>query len=207
MIPGNICSSSRRRPWVVRRRRACTKYDRTLTTTDKRAVSFHGKIAAMKTQASPAQLEKAQVHFNKILVPCDFSPASHYALEFAIGMAQKCGGELTLVHVVEPEPAWDGQVSSNGAGVAPSEPTRKTLRAWSTFAKVQDVRAGSTVRHGLAVHEILETAKELEVDLIVIAAHGETGWKHFCIGSTAERVVRGAPCPVMVVRQKEHEFA
>jgi hypothetical protein len=39
-----------------------------------------------------------------------------------------------------------------------------------------------------------------------MAAHGYTGWKHFCIGSTAERVVRAAPCPVLVVREKEHEF-
>jgi len=42
--------------------------------------------------------------------------------------------------------------------------------------------------------------------MIVIATHGYTGWKHFAIGSTAERVVRAAPCPVLVVREKEHEF-
>jgi universal stress protein A len=52
----------------------------------------------------------------------------------------------------------------------------------------------------------VEAAKDFDVDLIVIATHGYTGWKHFCIGSTAERVVRAAPCPVMVVREKEHEF-
>ncbi|MEI4884363.1 universal stress protein, partial [Klebsiella pneumoniae] len=61
-------------------------------------------------------------------------------------------------------------------------------------------------RTGLPAHEIVEAAKELDVDLIVIATHGHTGWKHFAIGSTAERVVRAAPCPVLVVRQKEHEF-
>jgi nucleotide-binding universal stress UspA family protein len=64
----------------------------------------------------------------------------------------------------------------------------------------------STVRTGLAAFEIVEAAKELDVDLIVIATHGYTGWKHFAIGSTAERVVRAAPCPVLVVREKEHEF-
>ena len=67
-------------------------------------------------------------------------------------------------------------------------------------------RVGSSVRPGLAAHEIVEAAKELDVDLIVIATHGYTGWKHFAIGSTAERVVRAAPCPVLVVREKEHEF-
>ena len=62
------------------------------------------------------------------------------------------------------------------------------------------------VRGGLPSHEIVEAAKEMDVDLIVLATHGYTGWKHFCIGSTAERVVRAAPCPVLVVREKEHEF-
>jgi nucleotide-binding universal stress UspA family protein len=68
------------------------------------------------------------------------------------------------------------------------------------------VETKSAIRTGLASHEILEAAKELDVDLIVIATHGFSGWKHFCIGSTAERVARSAPCPVLVVREKEHEF-
>ena len=61
-------------------------------------------------------------------------------------------------------------------------------------------------RQGIASHEIVDAAKEFDVDLIVMATHGYTGLKHFCIGSTAERVVRAAPCPVLVVREKEHEF-
>ena len=58
----------------------------------------------------------------------------------------------------------------------------------------------------LAAHEIVEAARDLDSDLIVIATHGYTGWKHLCIGSTAERVVRTAPCPVFVVREKQHEL-
>ena len=79
-------------------------------------------------------------------------------------------------------------------------------------ALVNSVRAAgvagarSTLRTGVATHEIVEAAKELDVDLIVIATHGYTGWKHFAIGSTAERVARAAPCPVLVVREKEHDF-
>jgi nucleotide-binding universal stress UspA family protein len=52
----------------------------------------------------------------------------------------------------------------------------------------------------------VEAAKNLDVDLIVIATHGFTGRKHFAIGSTAERVARAAPCPVLVVREIEHDF-
>jgi nucleotide-binding universal stress UspA family protein len=62
------------------------------------------------------------------------------------------------------------------------------------------------VRTGHAPNEINKAAKDLNVDLIVIATHGFTSWRHLCIGATAERVVRTAPCPVLVVREKEHEF-
>lgn len=62
------------------------------------------------------------------------------------------------------------------------------------------------MRAGVPSHEIVDAAKEADADLIIIATHSYTGWKHFCIGSTAERVVRAAPCPVLVVREKEHEF-
>jgi nucleotide-binding universal stress UspA family protein len=64
----------------------------------------------------------------------------------------------------------------------------------------------SAVRIGHAPNEITKAAKEMDVDLIVIATHGYTSWRHLCIGSTAERVVRTAPCPVLVVREIEHEF-
>jgi nucleotide-binding universal stress UspA family protein len=64
----------------------------------------------------------------------------------------------------------------------------------------------STIRIGHPPNEINKAAKDLDVDLIIIATHGYTSWRHLCIGSTAERVVRSAPCPVLVVREKEHEF-
>ena len=64
----------------------------------------------------------------------------------------------------------------------------------------------SSVRIGHAPNEITKAAKDLDIDLIIIATHGYTSWRHLCIGSTAEHVVRTAPCPVLVVREKEHEF-
>jgi len=83
----------------------------------------------------------------------------------------------------------------------------KNLRVLLSSAEVGGLKeTQSALRTGIASHEIVEAAKELDVDLIVMATHGYTGWKHFCIGSTAERVVRTAPCPVFVVREKEHKF-
>jgi nucleotide-binding universal stress UspA family protein len=59
---------------------------------------------------------------------------------------------------------------------------------------------------GVAAHEIVEVAEELNADLIVIATRAYDGWKHLVLGSTAARVARAAPCPVLVVREMEHDF-
>ena len=64
----------------------------------------------------------------------------------------------------------------------------------------------SFVRVGHAPNEITKAAKHLGVDVIIVATHGYTSWRHLCMGSTAERVVRTARCPVLVVREKEHKF-
>jgi nucleotide-binding universal stress UspA family protein len=62
------------------------------------------------------------------------------------------------------------------------------------------------VREGRSFHEIADAARTLKVDLIIISTHGHTGLKHALLGSTTERVVRHAPCPVLVVREREREF-
>jgi universal stress protein A len=167
--------------------------------------------ARMKTQALLERGTSAGIALKRILVPVDFSPLSKKAVHYATRLAQQFGGEVDLLHVVEPEipPAFDGLMIApptvpNGAGVG----CAGRLKALANSVRNAGVaEVGSTVRPGLAAFEIVEAAKELDVDLIVIATHGYTGWKHFAIGSTAERVVRAAPCPVLVVREKEHDFA
>jgi len=164
----------------------------------------------MKTQDTLARPNAAGIELKRILVPVDFSPLSKKALQYASCLSQEFNAELKLVHVIEPEvpPAFDGfmiapPTVSNGS----SAHCAGQLKALSNSVRSAGVtRVSSNVRSGLAAIEIVEAAKELDVDLIVIATHGYTGWKHFTIGSTAERVVRAAPCPVLVVREKEHEF-
>ena len=165
----------------------------------------------MKTQEMPVGESSVSMKLKRILVPVDFSPLSKKAMHYAARLAQQFGAEVTLFHVIEPEipPAFDGFMIapppvSNGSSVQ----CAGQLKALASSVRTTGVtHVGSSVRPGLAAHEIVEAAKELDVDLIVIATHGYTGWKHFAIGSTAERVVRAAPCPVLVVREKEHEFA
>ena len=150
------------------------------------------------------------MNLKRILVPVDFSPLSTKALHYAARLARQFGAEVTLFHVVEPEipPAFDGFMIAppsipNGAAASSAGQLKALVNSVRTAGVT---RVESSVRPGLAAFEIVEAAKELDVDLIVIATHGYTGWKHFAIGSTAERVVRAAPCPVLVVREKEHEF-
>jgi universal stress protein A len=162
--------------------------------------------AQIETKAKPSL---QTLHLKKILVPLDFSPLSKQAFKYAVKFAQHFGAELTLIHILRPDvtptfPDLPGAPALSPEELAIAEENLRDLVASARSAGLEDAR--STLRVGLAAHEIVEAAKELDVDLIVMATHGYTGWKHFCIGSTAERVVRAAPCPVFVVREKEHEF-
>lgn len=163
----------------------------------------------MKTQALLERGSSTAISLKRILVPVDFSPLSKKALHYATRMARQFGAEVNIFHVVEPEvpPAFDGYLIAAPPVLNGTPPCSGQLKALASSVRKAGVeRVTSTVRTGLAAFEIVEAAKELDIDLIVIATHGYTGWKHFAIGSTAERVVRAAPCPVLVVREKEHEF-
>lgn len=153
--------------------------------------------------------EHRTLRLKKILVPIDFSPPSKNAFKYAVRFAEEFGGELTLLYVLEPESMTGFTAIPEAASFVEGDIVAAGKHLRSLIATVRNEKIKqphAKVRAGLPSHEIVEVAKELEVDLIVIATHGYTGWKHFCIGSTAERVVRAAPCPVLVVREKEHEF-
>ena len=157
------------------------------------------------TTATNPTAEYEGIIVRKILVPTDFSPASKTALWYALRIAERRNSEITLLHVLEPQ---DPAVSCGppGAAAFSERESEEALRGLADSAKaVSAVRTNSIFRTGVATHEIIEAAKDLDVDLIVIATHGLSGWKRFALGSTAERVARAATCPVLVVRQKKHD--
>jgi len=150
----------------------------------------------------------ATLQLKRILVAVDFSGPSNQALRYAVRFAQHFGSEITLLHIVQrtfvaPFPEVPPYLDYIEADFENAERALQTLAAQQTL-KSSAIR--TVVRTGLAAHEIVEAARDLDSDLIVIATHGYTGWKHLCIGSTAERVVRAAPCPVFAVREKQHEL-
>ena len=154
--------------------------------------------------------EKPTFRLKRILVPIDFSPASENAFRYALHCAGKLSAELTLLHVLEPasSPSFagiPGVPTFAETDLSRTEENLRTLVASTRNGSVSRIRWAT--RAGVPSHEIVEMAKEADIDLIIIATHGNTSWKHFCIGSTSERVVRAAPCPVLVVREKEHEVS
>ena len=166
--------------------------------------------ARMKTEEKSVRAAPAGFALKRILVPTDFSPLSRKALLYALRFAEEFGADVTLLHAIEPEvpPAFDGFMIAPPivANESRAKCANRLKDLASSIALPCTDRIVFNVRTGLAAYEITEAAKEHDIDLIVIATHGYTGWKHFAIGSTAERVVRAAPCPVLVVREREHEF-
>jgi len=168
------------------------------------------KTAAQRIQtADTIELVPQILRLKKILVPTDFSETSKKAVQYALRFAEQFGCEIALLYVVEPatpivEAPLAVEVSTDEDEFSMAENDLAVLATESNTNGAHSVSSFVLVGH--APNEITKAAKDLDVDLIIIATHGYTSWRHFCIGSTAERVVRTAPCPVLVVREKEHEF-
>jgi nucleotide-binding universal stress UspA family protein len=149
------------------------------------------------------------ITIRKILLPTDFSPASEQAFCYALQLALTLGSKLILLHVLEPATPLI-LAGRSAADVFSDEELAKmqeNLLALTCSAQAAGITVPrSIVRTGIAPHEIAEAAREMDADLIVIATHGFTSWKHFTMGRTADRVACIAPCPVLVVREKEHDF-
>lgn len=140
-----------------------------------------------------------------ILVPLDFSASSRKALDYAASLARQFGARLTLLHVAEPvgTPDFAGAFPLMMEDDKVMAAAKRSLEREASAAKVPAGLVEKVlVRFGRSFHEIAEAARTRKVDLIVIATHGYTGLKHALLGSTTERVVRHAPCPVLVVRQR-----
>lgn len=142
--------------------------------------------------------------FSRILSPTDFSAASLQALDRAVEVATAFHAELLLAHVVEPIPAvtpdfgYGFDVTTFESGVYSGNEER--LREVSAARIPAGIRSRSLLRYGEPAIEIVKMAAEEGADLIVIATHGLTGWRHLVFGSVAEKVVRLAACPVLSLR-------
>lgn len=139
-----------------------------------------------------------------ILCPVDFSATSSRAAEEAIAYARALGAELLFLHIVDAR--YTSMLVGYGLQVAPVQPpdldriARESLDEFLQDLDLDGISHRAITRVGLPGDEILETATEEKVDLIVVGTHGRTGVKRMLLGSQAEGVVRQSPVPVLVVR-------
>ena len=135
-----------------------------------------------------------------ILVTSDFSEESYRALEFALPLAKHFGATVHVVHVYEGAHQFSSIATSpmlwSDVEIA-QRLAEQVQRRFGTHPRTQDCH----IRTGKPFQEIIATAQELEADLIVIATHGHGGFKRLTLGSTTEKIIRHAPCPVLVVRE------
>lgn len=141
-----------------------------------------------------------------ILVPIDFSATSRKALQYAVPFAKQFEAKITLLHVVDLPmyPQEFGYLFIDESQTLDGQ--KKSLAELAARMIAPELLARTIVRRGLAWDTVVAVARETQADLIITTTHGYTGLKHVLMGSTAERIVRHAPCPVLVVREKEHEF-
>ena len=138
-----------------------------------------------------------------VLVPTDFSAPAEQALDHAIRLARTLNARLTVLHVIQPVP-----MAGVDMGVALPETYLQEVeeaaqsRMQEALARITaaGLTAEGVVLYGVPFQEIVETAKARQVDLIVMGTHGHTGFMHVLLGSVAEKVIRLAPCSVLVVR-------
>lgn len=152
------------------------------------------------------------IKIEKILMPTDFSSSSENAMGYAVSFAKEYNAELIVLHVIH-EPHRLRRITMS---TLPEEEIDKIIvdeigivkKAMKQFVKdfVEELNVETLIKSGIPVIEIVESAEEEKVDLIVMGTHGQTGTRHALIGSVAERVVRNAHCPVFTVKPLGFKF-
>jgi len=170
---------------------------------------------AMSRRTIPIATERNQagLHLHTILVPCDFSASSEYTLRWAVGLGEDWGAKLVVLHVI---PVFS-IVDDLQARFLLDLPQMETALLSESKTRLEECtirNAKSTVAVDIRVvmgdawWEICRAAERESADLIVMGSHGHTGVAALALGSVAERVVRHAPCSVLVIRvpdQTAHE--
>jgi nucleotide-binding universal stress UspA family protein len=145
------------------------------------------------------------IQLNSVLVAFDFGEMSQQVLVYGQSLTRSFGGRLHVLHVAD-------VIATTGSQLYPDHPGDPEMRAEALALKhlrslVPDGSATLAVRISASpANAIVEYARSIHADAIVVGTHGRDGVPRILMGSVAELVVRHAPCPVLVVRPNEHEF-
>jgi len=151
------------------------------------------------------------ISIKKILFPTDFSEFALNALKYAISFSEQYQAQLHCLHVVDEAYQYWMSFGPNAVPIGPGTDeiltrAKEQMDAFVAEHVREHCQSASRVVLGRPYAEICRQAKHLDIDLIVMTTHGRGGLSHLLLGSTAEKVVRHAPCPVLTIRHPEHEF-
>lgn len=148
------------------------------------------------------------ISIKRILVPTDFSEHGTTALKYAVEFASQFGATVDLMHVIDAVPAGAllsyrpiEELKLSMENHAESE-MEKLHSEWSEYS----FPVNRVIVQGHPFVEIVRHARENSADMIIMGTHGRGAIAHMMLGSVAEKVLRKAPCPVLIVRHPEHEF-
>jgi nucleotide-binding universal stress UspA family protein len=145
-------------------------------------------------------IKERAMNVQHILVPMDFSSDAEQALVCAVGLAQQFQAHLTLLHVIYIPVTTEVNLSTYFTELEAG--AQQGMETYQKRVEDEGLTVDTVIIRGTPFREIVEIAETKQVDLIIRGTHGRTGIRHLLMGRVAERVVRLAPCPVMVMRQK-----
>jgi len=145
------------------------------------------------------------LNFNVIVLTTDLSEYSLRALPYAISLADRFDAKLKIVSVNEPtlqvsDVAWVG-IDTRAADEALAREAQGTIERIIREQVPGGVEAEAKILTGNPVDSIIDYCRETNADLLVTCTHGRSGLSHVLMGSTAEALVRRAPCPVLTLKQ------
>jgi nucleotide-binding universal stress UspA family protein len=151
------------------------------------------------------------INLQRILVPTDFSLHSQKALTYAAAFAEKFGAELFVLHVFQDLAVFQPDAVAVGPPVMPpveelAAAARTSLQRVIQEQNFKGFKVTPEVREGSPFDEIVDFAKEKNIDLIIMGTHGRGWLAHVLLGSVTQKVIRKSPCPVLTVHHPEHEF-
>lgn len=155
------------------------------------------------------------IKIKRILLPTDFSECSKQALIYALSFARRYKAQLVLLHVIDAD-EYIAYAEESTSELSPDlrakiiqamkETASESFEQFLKGQNLEEIEIETEMIEGTPFVEIARFATELSVDVIVIGTRGRTAQMHPFLGSTAEKVVRQAPCPVLSVKPGEHQF-
>jgi nucleotide-binding universal stress UspA family protein len=144
----------------------------------------------------------ARIEIRRILCPTDFSAFADRALSHAIALARWYEARLTVLHVLPPPPAPGSPFQAFAPPPPDTAAEGRVLQSLARFTRPAEeagVPIDVQLREGSPARTVLDLARTLPSDLIVMGTHGREGFERLVLGSVTEKVVRQAPCPVLTV--------